>query len=68
MVVAHRNIYKLHAILCHSGTLNAGHYFCFIKVGKPSSDGKVNFEDGTWVKFNDMNVTKALKHVAIGTG
>ena len=24
-------IYHLHAVLCHSGSLNQGHYFCFIR-------------------------------------
>ena len=31
-----RNLYHLHAILCHSGSLNRGHYYSFIKVGRQS--------------------------------
>ena len=68
IVVAQRNVYKLHAILCHSGTLNSGHYFCYIKAGPQNPSSPLDFDDGTWVKFNDQNVTRTFRHVAIGTG
>ena len=29
-----RNTYRLHAILCHNGTLNSGHYFCYLRTNK----------------------------------
>ena len=53
-------MYHLHAILCHSGTLNRGHYFSFLRVGSKSEEPEVaeidpeaEFDDGSWVKFND---------------
>ena len=41
--------YQLHGVLVHSGDLNAGHYYAFIKPGK----------DGWFYKFDDDKVTKA---------
>jgi len=58
-------MYHLHAILCHRGSLNRGHYFSFVRVGI-AKNGR--FDDGTWVKFNDQTVVPSFKHVAIGTG
>jgi ubiquitin carboxyl-terminal hydrolase 7 len=51
-------IYHLHAILIHSGSLDQGHYYCYIR---PS-------EADVWFKFNDNTVTPAMKHVAFATG
>ena len=66
-----RNLYHLHAILCHSGSLHRGHYYSFLRVGKPQetldTTGKC-FDDGSWIKFNDQNVVPTFRHVAIGTG
>jgi ubiquitin carboxyl-terminal hydrolase 7 len=42
-------IYKLHGVLVHSGDLNAGHYYAFLKPNK----------DGWFYKFDDDKVTKA---------
>lgn len=42
-------IYKLHSVLVHSGDLNAGHYYAFIKPTK----------DGWFYKYDDDRVTKA---------
>ncbi|TVY85149.1 Ubiquitin carboxyl-terminal hydrolase [Lachnellula suecica] len=42
-------IYQLHGVLVHSGDLNAGHYYAFIKPTK----------DGWFYKFDDDKVTKA---------
>jgi ubiquitin carboxyl-terminal hydrolase 7 len=42
-------IYKLHGVLIHSGDLNAGHYYAFLKPNK----------DGWFYKFDDDKVTKA---------
>ncbi|TFB05011.1 Ubiquitin carboxyl-terminal hydrolase 21 [Trichoderma ghanense] len=42
-------IYQLHGVLVHSGDLNAGHYYAFIKPTK----------DGWFYKYDDDKVTKA---------
>lgn len=42
-------IYQLHGVLVHSGDLNAGHYYAFIKPEK----------DGWFYKYDDDKVTKA---------
>ncbi|KAL3478386.1 hypothetical protein BJX99DRAFT_224406 [Aspergillus californicus] len=42
-------IYELHGVLVHSGDLNAGHYFAFLKPTK----------DGFWYRFDDDRVTRA---------
>lgn len=42
-------IYQLHGVLVHSGDLNAGHYYAFIKPNK----------DGWFYKYDDDRVTKA---------
>ncbi|KAA8574255.1 hypothetical protein MFRU_001g00100 [Monilinia fructicola] len=42
-------IYKLHGVLVHSGDLNAGHYYAFIKPEK----------DGWFYKYDDDKVTRA---------
>jgi ubiquitin carboxyl-terminal hydrolase 7 len=43
--------YELHGVLVHSGDLNAGHYYAFLKPNK----------DGWWYKYDDDKVTKATK-------
>ncbi|KAL2152444.1 hypothetical protein VTH82DRAFT_5628 [Thermothelomyces myriococcoides] len=43
--------YQLHGVLVHSGDLNAGHYYAFIKPNK----------EGWWYKYDDDKVTKATK-------
>jgi ubiquitin carboxyl-terminal hydrolase 7 len=42
-----KNTYHLHSILIHSGTLEAGHYYAFIR---PTIDDK-------WYEFDDSNVS-----------
>jgi ubiquitin carboxyl-terminal hydrolase 7 len=42
-------IYQLHSVLVHSGDLNAGHYYAFIKPTK----------EGWFYKYDDDRVTKA---------
>lgn len=42
-------IYQLHGVLVHSGDLNAGHYYAFIKPNK----------DGWFYRYDDDKVTKA---------
>lgn len=44
-------IYQLHGVLVHSGDLNAGHYYAFIKPTK----------DGHFYRFDDDRVTRATK-------
>lgn len=46
--IAMEDIYHLHAISVHSGTINSGHYYCFIR---PTVDDK-------WYKFNDRIVSE----------
>ncbi|KAH6654986.1 hypothetical protein BKA67DRAFT_515271 [Truncatella angustata] len=41
--------YKLHGVLVHSGDLNAGHYYAFLKPN----------QDGWFYRFDDDKVTKA---------
>jgi ubiquitin carboxyl-terminal hydrolase 7 len=48
-------IYHLHGVLVHSGDLNAGHYYAFLKPKK----------DGDFYKFDDDRVTKAMKREAL---
>ncbi|ODA78381.1 hypothetical protein RJ55_05762 [Drechmeria coniospora] len=42
-------VYQLHGVLVHSGDLNAGHYYAFIKPEK----------DGWFYKYDDDKVTRA---------
>ena len=65
-----KNLYHLHGILCHYGTLNRGHYFSFLRVGEKSGDQAEfdGFDDGQWIRFNDTCVVPTFKHVAISTG
>ena len=43
--------YQLHGVLVHTGDLNAGHYYAFLKPDK----------DGWWHKYDDDRVTRATK-------
>ncbi|KAK4185020.1 putative ubiquitin carboxyl-terminal hydrolase [Podospora australis] len=43
--------YQLHGVLVHSGDLNAGHYYAFMKPEK----------EGWWYKYDDDKVTKATR-------
>ena len=43
-----RNVYVLHSVLVHSGGVNGGHYYAFIR---PNLTGQ-------WFKFDDERVTK----------
>jgi ubiquitin carboxyl-terminal hydrolase 7 len=47
--------YHLHGVLVHSGDLNAGHYYAFLKPTK----------DGHFYKFDDDRVTRATKREAL---
>lgn len=55
---AAKNLYHLHSILIHRGTLGAGHYFAFIR---PSLEDQ-------WYEFNDRDVTPIIKSTALCTG
>ncbi|KAF2140342.1 uncharacterized protein K452DRAFT_274048 [Aplosporella prunicola CBS 121167] len=48
-------IYRLHGVLVHSGDLNAGHYYAFLKPTK----------DGDYYKFDDDRVTRATIREAL---
>lgn len=54
------NEYCLHAVVVHSGNLNYGHYYCFIKSHEENSAS-----DYTWMKFNDENVRRCSELEAI---
>ncbi|OHW99786.1 ubiquitin carboxyl-terminal hydrolase [Colletotrichum incanum] len=43
-----KHAYRLHAVICHSGQLRAGHYWVWIH----------DFEAGVWRKYNDRTVTE----------
>ncbi|KAM0326936.1 hypothetical protein ACHAQA_006056 [Verticillium albo-atrum] len=43
--------YLLHAVICHSGQLNSGHYWVYIR----------DFAAGIWRKYNDETVTEYTK-------
>lgn len=47
--------YHLHGVLVHSGDLNAGHYYAFLKPDK----------NGEFYRFDDDRVTRATKREAI---
>ena len=49
------NIYELHGVLVHSGTITSGHYYAFLR---PSIEDK-------WYKFDDSNVSEVQKEEAI---
>lgn len=48
-------VYHLHGVLVHSGDLNAGHYYAFLKPEK----------NGQFYRFDDDRVTRATKREAI---
>ena len=48
-------IYHLHGVLVHSGDLNAGHYYAFLKPEK----------NGQFYRFDDDRVTRATRREAI---
>ena len=48
-------VYELHGVLVHSGDLNAGHYYAFLKTEK----------NGHFYKFDDDRVTRATRREAI---
>ncbi|CAK1366028.1 unnamed protein product [Cercospora beticola] len=48
-------VYHLHGVLVHSGDLNAGHYYAFLKPEK----------NGQFFRFDDDRVTRATKREAI---
>lgn len=48
------NVYELHSILVHSGSINSGHYYGFMRPK----------EDGRWFKFNDDLVTEIEPDIA----
>lgn len=44
-------VYQLHGVLVHSGDLNAGHYYAYLKPTK----------DGHWYRFDDDRVIRATE-------
>ena len=53
-----RNKYKLHSVLVHSGGINGGHYYAFIRPD-------LQDEDAQWYKFDDEHVTKESTEKAV---
>ena len=55
------NNYLLHSVLVHSGDVNGGHYYAYIR---PESDfwsavsAQKSLEEGPWFKFDDEVVTR----------
>ncbi|KAI0017112.1 hypothetical protein F4780DRAFT_625224 [Xylariomycetidae sp. FL0641] len=43
-----QEMYRLHAIICHGGGMNAGHYWVWIR----------DFKKNVWLKYNDSLVTE----------
>ena len=60
--------YHLHAILCHSGSLNSGHYFCYIRQYDEGLLTTNPVDNSKWFKFSDTHVKRVFKHTAIVTG
>lgn len=48
--------YELHSIVVHSGSINNGHYYCYIKS---------NHSKNQWIKFNDEHVRKCEQYEAV---
>ena len=48
-------VYQLHAVLVHSGTMQGGHYYAYIRPGKGPK----------WFRFDDETVRKATEYEAI---
>jgi ubiquitin carboxyl-terminal hydrolase 34 len=46
--------FKLKGIVVHSGTADAGHYYCYIQNREASENDK----DNSWFCFNDKEVDK----------
>ena len=44
-----KELYTLYCILVHSGSVESGHYFCFVK----------DFQNNCYIKFNDTSVSLA---------
>ena len=44
-------IYSLYCVIVHSGSLQSGHYYCFVK----------DFKNDCYIKFNDTSVKRAEK-------
>ncbi|KAI0474202.1 hypothetical protein F4859DRAFT_514743 [Xylaria cf. heliscus] len=44
--------YYLHAVICHGGGMNAGHYWVWVR----------DFRNQVWYKYNDNLVTKDSRH------
>jgi len=55
---AGKNLYHLHSILIHRGTLGAGHYFAFIRPSLAPD----------WYEFNDSIVTPIAQSTALAIG
>ena len=52
--------YSLHSVVIHSGNINYGHYYCYIKNNSNSCENDLN-----WTKFNDETVKKCTEFEAI---
>ena len=55
---AAKNLYHLHSILIHRGTLGAGHYFAFIRPSLAPD----------WFEFNDSIVSPIAQSTALSIG
>ena len=50
-----KNIYDLHSVMVHIGSINGGHYICYVRPEGPGTP---------WIKFNDDHVTAATSQEA----
>lgn len=50
-----KNLYRLHSVMVHSGSLAGGHYYAFIRTDL----------SGQWLKFDDERVTQETSQKAI---
>jgi ubiquitin carboxyl-terminal hydrolase 25/28 len=50
-------LFHLHAVICHSGGMNAGHYWIWIK----------DHDRNVWRKYNDAHVTEHSAEEALGS-
>lgn len=69
------NLYLLHSVLVHSGSVHGGHYYAFVRPGprlltdaepQQGEDGRPVYpDDGKWYRFDDELVERVTKTHAV---